>query len=54
MSDGEKGATVAHRLRDSDVEVLARLLEVRVGIKWTTIENFAQRFRLRDTNIPCA
>lgn len=40
MSDGEKGATVAHGLRDPDVEVLAQLLEVHPGIEWTAIENF--------------
>jgi hypothetical protein len=43
VSDSEKGIAIAHRLRDPDVEILARLLEARAGarIKWTIIENFA-------------
>jgi hypothetical protein len=55
VSDSEKGIAIAHRLRDPDVEILARLLEARAGvrIKWTIIENFAQRFRLRRTKSPC-
>jgi hypothetical protein len=40
VSDSEKGATIAHGLRDPDVEVLVQLLEVHAGTKWTAIKNF--------------
>lgn len=40
MSDDEEGATVTYRLRDPNVVVFARLLEVHAGIKWSTNKEF--------------